>query len=870
MQDLEVKLEEPCPKSHERPGHRSPRPQAHKPTAAPTYITGPKATVDKLDAKVNSDEEMTVYKSLLDPSFFPGNISVGGTTLVQMAGRGRGQGRGRGRMPNTRSHTRNTTSTTTDPNENVNTNTEPEQPMEEVIMTETQFQRAVASEVTRVLQTNLPGILDDALRRRENHNSLGNRNKGISGDVPRTEDILNTTHDCHPKPFNGKKDAIEALKWITSMEEVIKMSECRADQAVKFVDISSKKRLLTAEFLWFKARTMTHQEYTTKFNEMAKLVQHLVTPESRRIKCYVQVLPPKVRTLVKSITPETIDLAVEKSAVMFDEVAAQEPPKIDHKRKPDEIVYKFKPGNRANISFVSCAFTPYLSVRPIPLINAYVVETASGEQIRITESYPDCVINFGDDKVLVTLIPLNLNEYDVILGMDWLNQYQAQIDCDQRTVKIKRPDETSLMIQGDRDNNKIERISIAKAKKEMIKGDGIFILYVLNVKPEGQIADIPVACDHPDVFLEELPSLPPDRQFEFRIELIHGAKPVAKPPYRLAPSELKELMKGDGIFILYALNVKPEGQIADIPIACDHPDVFSKELPGLPPGRQIEFRIELIPRAKPVAKPPYRLAPSELKELMKQIQELLDKGFIRPSTSPWGVPVLFVKKKDKSMRMCIDYRELNKLTVKNRYPLPRIDDMFDQLQGAKYFSKIDLRSGYHQLKVQEKDIPKTAFKTRYGHYEFLVMSFGLTNTPATFMDLMNRVCKPFLHKFVIVFIDDILIYSRSKEEHAKQLRIILETLRKERLCAKFSKCEFWKREVQFIGHVVNEHGIQVYQSKIEVVLKWEAPKTPTVIRSFLGLAGYYRRFIQNFSKIATPLAALTQKAAKFEWATKQE
>ena len=207
-----------------------------------------------------------------------------------------------------------------------------------------------------------------------------------------------------------------------------------------------------------------------------------------------------------------------------------------------------------------------------------------------------------------------------------------------------------------------------------------------------------------------------------------------------------------------------------------------------------------------------------MKELMSQLQELLDKGFIRPSTSPWGAPVLFVKKKDGSMRMCIDYRELNKLTVKNRYPLPRIDDLFDQLQGSSWFSKIDLRSGYHQLKVKEADIPKTAFRTRYGHYEFVVMSFGLTNAPAAFMDLMNRVCKPILDKSVIVFIDDILVYSKSEEEHAKHLNEVIGTLKRERLYAKFSKCVFWLREVQFLGHVVNAEGILVDSTKIEAIM----------------------------------------------------
>ncbi|GJS37164.1 putative reverse transcriptase domain-containing protein [Tanacetum coccineum] len=242
-----------------------------------------------------------------------------------------------------------------------------------------------------------------------------------------------------------------------------------------------------------------------------------------------------------------------------------------------------------------------------------------------------------------------------------------------------------------------------------------------------------------------------------------------------------------------------EKKLDDIQIVRDFSEVFPDDLSGLPPVRELEFRVDLIPGASPVVKSPYRLAPSEMLELSNQLKELQEKGFIRPSHSPWGAPVLFVKKKDGAMRMCIDYRELNKLTIKNRYPLPRIDDLFDQLQGACCFSKIDLRSGYHQLRVREEDIPKTAFRTRYGHFEFTVMPFGMTNAPAIFMDLMNRVCKPYLDKFVIVFIDDILIYSKSEEEHEVHLKTILDLLKKEKLYAKFSKCEFWLKEVQFLG-----------------------------------------------------------------------
>ena len=276
------------------------------------------------------------------------------------------------------------------------------------------------------------------------------------------------------------------------------------------------------------------------------------------------------------------------------------------------------------------------------------------------------------------------------------------------------------------------------------------------------------------------------------------------------------------------------------------PDVFLEELPGLPPDKEIEFCIDVVPGTVPISLPPYRMAPAELKELKEQLQDLLDKGLVRPSTSPWGALVLFVKKKDGSLRLCIYYRQLNKVTIRNKYSLPRIDDLFDQLQGASCFSKIDLRSGYYQLRIRREDVPKTVFRTRYSHYEFLVMSFGLTNAPAAFMDLMNRVFKPFLDRFVIVFIDDILVYSRSEEEHAEHLRIVLQTLREHQLYAKFSKCELWLDSVAFLGHVVSREGIQVDPKKIEAVMDWQRPTTVTEVRSFLGLAGYYRRFVQDF------------------------
>nr|GEY58487.1 putative reverse transcriptase domain-containing protein [Tanacetum cinerariifolium] len=271
--------------------------------------------------------------------------------------------------------------------------------------------------------------------------------------------------------------------------------------------------------------------------------------------------------------------------------------------------------------------------------------------------------------------------------------------------------------------------------------------------------------------------------------------------------------------------------IHDQPIVSEIPDVFPDELPGIPPVCEVEFNIELIPGTEPISKAPYRMAPVELKELKDQLQELLERGFIRPSVSPWGAPVLF---------------------------------------GAMHFSKIDLRSGYHQLRVKEQDISKTAFRTCYSHYEFLVMPFGLTNAPAVFMDLMNRIFHEFLDKFVIVFIDDILVFSKSKEEHEDHLHNVLQTLRHEKLYAKFFKCEFWLSSVAFLGHIVSAEGITMDPAKVEAITKWPRPTSVTEVRSFLGLAGYYRRFVEGFLLLALPLTKLMRKGEKFVWNEERE
>ncbi|WJZ83992.1 hypothetical protein VitviT2T_003625 [Vitis vinifera] len=613
-----------------------------------------------------------------------------------------------------------------------------------------------------------------------------------------------------------------------------------------------------------------------------------------------------------------------------------------------------------------------------------------GTNSRVDRICKGCVITLADRALNVDLRILDMTRYDVILGMDWLTVYRAVINCHRRRI--------------------------------------IFCL------PEG-----------------------------FEVCFV-GGKCVSLPFSQSDPCYQYVLRKGS-INFLACLHGKEKAQkdITEILVMRKFQDVFPDELPGLPPHREFDFSIEVYPGTDPISVSPYRMALLELKELKTQLDELLGKGFIRPSTSPWGAPVLFVKKKDDTLRLCIDYRKLNRVTVKNKYPLPRIDDLFDQLKGAKYFNKIDLRTGYHQLRVREEDVSKTAFRTRYGHYEFLVMPFGLTNDPTAFMDLMNRVFRAYLDQFVIVFgkinlrtgyhqlrvreedvsktafrtryghyeflvmpfgltndptafmdlmnrvfrayldqfvivfgkinlrtgyhqlrvreedvsktafrtryghyeflvmpfgltndptafmdlmnrvfrayldqfvivfgkinlrtgyhqlrvreedvsktafrtryghyeflvmpfgltndptafmdlmnrvfrayldqfvivfVDDILIYSRSLEEHKQHLVTTLRTLRRHQLYGKLDKSEFWLTEVNFLGHVVSEAGITVDHSKVEAVQEWQRPTNVFEVRSFLGLAGYYRRFVEDFSRIAAPMTRLTRKWVKFDW-----
>ncbi|GAB2286516.1 hypothetical protein Dimus_039776 [Dionaea muscipula] len=421
-----------------------------------------------------------------------------------------------------------------------------------------------------------------------------------------------------------------------------------------------------------------------------------------------------------------------------------------------------------------------------------VVSLPVGSSVEVTHACLACEVEVLSMVMPVDLIFLDMHDFDVILRMDWLSRNHARLDCHEKRICFTMPDETELVFECERKDVSVGFISALCARNLLRKGCSGFIAYVIDSE-------------------------------------------------------------------------KVEQEIEDIPTVNEFLDVFPEDLPGLPQDREVEFVIDLAPGTRPISKAPYRMAPTVLKELHTQSKELLEKDFLRPNMSPWGAPVLFVKKKDGSMRLCIDYREINKVTIKNRYPLPRIDDLFDQLQGEEVFSKIDLRSGYHQLRVAEGDIAKTAFRTRYGHYEFLVMPFGLTNAPPAIMDLMQRVFGPYLDPFIIVFIDDILIYSRSREEHKQHLRLAWGILREKQLYAKFKKCAFWLESIAFLGHIIDKNGVSVDKTKIKSIEKWSRLTTAAEIRSFFGLAGYYRRFVEGFSAIALPLTNLTRKGVKFVW-----
>ncbi|GJS11480.1 putative reverse transcriptase domain-containing protein [Tanacetum coccineum] len=551
--------------------------------------------------------------------------------------------------------------------------------------------------------------------------------------------------------------------------------------------------------------------YVRRFQELTILCPNMVPNNDKLLEAFIGGLPQSIEGNVTASKPQTLEEAINIAQRLMDQVTKHAPMQVssDNKRKFDDR-RTFNNNSRSNYRNTNNRYNNRRQQnRRQEAGRAYAV--TSSENGRMGHLSKNCrskkpATGSNQLPVIVVCHACDKNaqqDPNVVTGMFLLNQHLVRVlfdsGADRSFISLSLASMLNIpSITVDTFYNIEMADGNLVSTNTVIKGCTLTLLnqpFEIDLMPiKLGSFDVVIGMDWLSKYRAKI--LCDEKVVHIPIDgetlIIRGDRSKTRLNLISCIKTEKYISRGCQVFMIQVVEKKAdEKRLEDIPVVKEFPDVFPENLPGIPPVRQVEFQIDLIPGATP-----YRLAPSEMQELSNQLQELTDRGFIRPSTSPWGAPVLFVKKKDGSFRMCIDYRELNKLTIKNRYPLPRIDDLFDQLQGSSVYSKIDLRSGYHQLRVREEDIPKTAFRTRYGHYEFQVMPFGLTNAPAVFMDLMNRVCKPYLDKFVIVFIDDILIYSRNKEEHASHLRIILELLRKEKLYAKFSKCDFWIHIVQ--------------------------------------------------------------------------
>jgi hypothetical protein len=448
------------------------------------------------------------------------------------------------------------------------------------------------------------------------------------------------------------------------------------------------------------------------------------------------------------------------------------------------------------------------------------VKLADGSRVKTNRQIQNVNVSVESHTEKMDFSILPLGNYDAILGMPWLSTHNPHIDFRQGTVELRGTSRHILKsVRPDRSHSH-RQMNAVENMSNSAKG--------VNDKSQ--------------------------KKKKVRTKQFRRKSKVPRVQLTTIGLECQNV------------NNPNETESTTAKIMKEFADVFPESLPKtLPPSRDVDHRIELIPDQQPPTRAPYRMSSKELKELKLQLDELLEHKFIQPSQSPYGAPVLFVSKKDGSSRMCVDYRALNKITIKNKYPLPRVEELLDQLREAQVFSKIDLRSGYHQIRIHKDDIQKTAFRTRYGHFEWSVLPFGLTNAPATFMHLMQKLFHPLLDTCVIVFLDDILVYSKNENEHEQHLKTVLEILRANRLFAKKSKCDFFKDSVSFLGHTVSKQGIYMEQDKMKAIEDWPACKSVTEVRSFLGLAGYYRKFIANFSRISASLSDLTKKQLKFEW-----
>ncbi|GJY15681.1 putative reverse transcriptase domain-containing protein [Tanacetum coccineum] len=648
---------------------------------------------------------------------------------------------------------------------------------------------------------------------------------------------------CNPTASHGTEGVVKLRRWFEKTKSVFGISECVEGKKVKFATATLQGPALT----WWNAKVATmgletvnqmpwiemKQLMTAEFNELALMCPRMVELERVKVDAYIRGLNNLIKGDVHLFKPDINECLTHGSLLMEQKSQARDERILEGKKQKWE---SFQSGNssgkcnhrdnsrqtlhnnqkQGNARAMTIATTKgNVSSGSLPLCERcftrhvgqctikchkygkvghkarYCKEknVAMGANAQPILTCYDC----GEQGHTRNQCPWKPQGPNVVTGMFMLNNRYASVlfysGFDRSFVDTR----FSSMLN-------IDPVKIgASYEVELVDGKVVSTNTVLKgctlnlVNHIFEIDLISIELGTFDIIIGM------DWLVKHDAVIVCGEKVVPR----------KYVERGCYLFLAHMTEKKSkEKQLEDVPVIRDFPEVFPKELLRLPPPRQVE--------------------------------RLLEKGLIRPSLSPWGAPVLFVKKKDGSFRMCIDYRELNKLTVKNRYPLLRIDDLFDQLQGSSMYSKIDLRSGYHQLRIKEEDIPITAFRTRYGHFEFQVMPFGLTNAPA------------------------------DEEEHKKHLKIILELLKKERLYAKFSKCDFWLDSVQFLGHVIDRSGVHVDPAKIEAIKNWAAPTTPTEVRQFLGLAGYYQRFIEGFSLISKPLTKLTQKDKKYEWVKEEE
>ena len=460
---------------------------------------------------------------------------------------------------------------------------------------------------------------------------------------------------------------------------------------------------------------------------------------------------------------------------------------------------------------------------------------------------------------------ININNHNFILGMSFLQEHNPVINWKSRKVNLENrefedQDKVDMEINDiEKEISKLKKLTdIRKAKVKLAEAQKEYNEIGLdnNSKDNNNNEDIKSS----KVNLVEFDKVKKSLQKNSKDQVLVMVNGIDK-NHRESESKIEEL-NDDEEFI-------QDSKLKEL--VSNYNDIFPKELPKeLPPRRKVEHEIRLENNSKPPSRAPYRLSFIEQEELKKQLKQLLDSKLIRPSSSPFGSPVLFVKKKENTLRMCIDYRALNNITIKNRYPLPRIDDLLDQLSQAKYFSKLDLTSGYWQMRVKDEDIHKTAFTTRYGQFEFMVMPFGLCNAPASFQHLMNSIFQEFLDDFVIVYLDDIMVYSRTHEEHLKHLDIVFSKLRDNQLYAKLKKCEFMKTSVEYLGHIVGNNSIKPDKEKTKAIEDWERPRNSKEVMAFVGLANFYRKFVNNFSKRTLPLTNIMGKNKEFKWDKEQE